>query len=165
LTKGKIDCKENGHKCLYRNLILNVACPEDAVDCCHRVTLANQPDFKEQMPQVKEILSSSGHLVVFLPKFHPECNFIENIWGEAKRVLRNLCDFTLPGLRKNIPVVLENISLSLIRKYHRKAMRFVDAYGKGYSLKLAQFQTKIYKGHRGVPNITEQQLEDEKNDT
>ena len=41
-------------------------------------------DFKEQQNAIQELVLSRGHFCIFLPKFHPELNFIERYWSRAK---------------------------------------------------------------------------------
>ena len=48
----------------------------------------------------------------FLPKFHPELNPIERVWGKAKQYARNNCN-TFEGLKRKISPALESVSLEL----------------------------------------------------
>ena len=51
--------------------------------CCH--WLLNQcEDFQNQKSHIQEIVEEAGHHCIFLPKFHPELNFIERFWGHVK---------------------------------------------------------------------------------
>ena len=45
--------------------------------CCTRKVLQGQPDFLEEKCWMEEVVVGAGHKVIFLPKFHPELNFIE----------------------------------------------------------------------------------------
>ncbi|CAM9185872.1 unnamed protein product [Choristocarpus tenellus] len=38
-----------------------------------------------------------------LPKYHCELNLIEMVWGRAKHHVQAHCDYTLSGMRANIP--------------------------------------------------------------
>ena len=49
-----------------------------------RVFLSEQADFKEQQNAIQELVLSRGHFCIFLPKFHPELNFIERYWSRVK---------------------------------------------------------------------------------
>ena len=42
---------------------------------------------------------SRGHYCIFLPKYHPELNFIERYWSRVKWYARQKCDQTKDGLR------------------------------------------------------------------
>lgn len=50
--------------------------PERAsrTNCCCRRILECQPDFLEQACRLAEAIRKVGHLILFLPKFHPELN-------------------------------------------------------------------------------------------
>jgi len=45
--------------------------------CCLEFLLSEQDDFKEQQNAIQELIISRGHHCIFLPKYHPELNFIE----------------------------------------------------------------------------------------
>ncbi|ORZ41726.1 hypothetical protein BCR44DRAFT_342335 [Catenaria anguillulae PL171] len=47
-------------------------------DCCCRRMLDSQPDFQAQECRLAELIRKHGHLVLFLPKFHPELNRTRN---------------------------------------------------------------------------------------
>lgn len=47
-------------------------------DCCCRRMLDSQPDFQAQECRLAELIRKYGHLVLFLPKFHPELNRTPN---------------------------------------------------------------------------------------
>src|SRR5260364_113944 len=82
-------------------------CEQGRTNCCARMTMANQPDFRAQRGRLEEVIISAGHEVIFYPKFHCELNYIENFWGSAKRYARNHCDYTWEGLKKTVPQALE----------------------------------------------------------
>ncbi|KAA8895915.1 hypothetical protein FN846DRAFT_995097 [Sphaerosporella brunnea] len=71
--------------------------------CCTKWLLARQPDFLEQKCRVQEVIEASGHLCIFLPKFHPELSWIEYYWGQTKRYTRRNCAYDIASLRENIP--------------------------------------------------------------
>lgn len=52
--------------------------------CCCRRVLFEQPDFKDQKPELIELVEKRGHIAYFFPKYHCELNFIEMCWGAAK---------------------------------------------------------------------------------
>ena len=92
-------------------------CDLDAMTCCATHILSLQPDFQEQKSLVQEIIEATGHLCIFLPKFHCELNFIEFFWGAVKKYLREHCDYTYTGLQKNLPEALASVDLMTIRKW------------------------------------------------
>lgn len=59
-------------------------------DCCLRRILFNEPDFSNPTSILERLVTSRGHGFLMLPKFHPELNPIEQCWGKAKRVYREL---------------------------------------------------------------------------
>ncbi|EIN09617.1 hypothetical protein PUNSTDRAFT_43946 [Punctularia strigosozonata HHB-11173 SS5] len=52
-------------------------CPNDNQQCCCRCLLFTQPDFIHVDCLLESICKTQGYHVLFLPKFHPELNFIE----------------------------------------------------------------------------------------
>jgi hypothetical protein len=56
----------------------NPACLNGCQNCA-RGRLAMEPDFKAQKCYVAEVIERHGHLVTFLPKYHPELNPIEYV--------------------------------------------------------------------------------------
>ena len=63
-------------------------CASDTGQCCQRRILFNEPDFKNVPSLVEVHCKARGFEVLFLPKFHPELNFIEMCWGYSKRLYR-----------------------------------------------------------------------------
>ena len=61
------------------------------------------------------------HKVLFLPKFHPELNPIERVWGKAKTYTCTNCDYTFDGLQRMVTPALESVSLNTICKFFRKS--------------------------------------------
>ena len=66
--------------------------------CCARHCLSAEPDFVAQKEWLREIIESRGHKILFLPKYHCELNYIENVWGYMKSVLRRTCDYNFASL-------------------------------------------------------------------
>ena len=80
-------------------------------------------------------IEARGHMCVMLPKFHCECNGIELAWARSKQYTRANCEYTMPGLRKTVPMSYGrgNMSLEFHRKISRKARDYIRGYGAGGS--------------------------------
>jgi len=81
---------------------LRLDCPNEcspSSDCCARKLLSTQPDFIEQRSAIQEVVEKNGHIFDMYPKFHCELNFIERIWGEAKRTTRAECEYSFASLK------------------------------------------------------------------
>jgi len=125
-------------------------------NCCGKHLLESQPDFQQQKTAIHEAVVKRGHIFELYPKFHCECNYIERFWGAAKRAARIQCDYTFKGLKQRVPEILDSIPLVMIKKFCRKAWRYIDAYHLGYKGLEADSQVKLYKSHRKVG--TEQKI-------
>lgn len=112
--------------------------------------LSNQPDFLNQKTIVEEVIQDAGHHVLFIPKYHCELNFIEMNWAKAKRKTRECCDYTFKTLKQNVPLALDQITVSDCRQWARKSRDFMAAYLAGVSSQDAEKQIKLYKSHRKV---------------
>lgn len=92
-------------------------CPPGRVDCCIRRLLYSQPDFRGVTSLLEEHCRNRGFEVLFLPKFHPELNFIEQCWGRAKWSYRQLpASPREDDLERNALKSLDSISLDLMRR-------------------------------------------------
>ena len=92
-------------------------CPPGRVDCCIRRLLYSQPDFLGVTSVLEEHCRNRGFEVLFLPKFHPELNPIEQCWGRAKSKYRELpASSKEEDLRRNALRCLDEIPLDLMRR-------------------------------------------------
>ena len=82
-----------------------------------------------------------GHKVIYLLKFHPELNPIEQAWAKAKKYTRAKCDYTYEGLkRKLIPAAaLDGVLVDDIRKYFRKSRDYDKKSQRIYTNPTAMF--------------------------
>ncbi|KZV78087.1 hypothetical protein EXIGLDRAFT_597416, partial [Exidia glandulosa HHB12029] len=120
--------------------------------CCCRRLLFNQPDFSGVRSLLEDTCEARGFDTIFLPKFHPELNPIEQCWGRAKLKYRvNPPTPHEAEVEANVVDALDSVSLGLIRKYCVRSQRFTDAYHKGLSTEMAVWAGKRYHGHRVVP--------------
>ena len=93
-------------------------------DCCNCV-LGRERDFLEQRSGIEEAYTkynlehNTNHRCIFLPKFHPELNFIERIWGRMKYYVRLHCDNKFDTMVSNINATMDstNLPISMIRRY------------------------------------------------
>jgi hypothetical protein len=123
----------------------------EKLTCCATRILSIQHDFATQKTHLQEVIEAHGHMCIFYPKFHCELNFIESFWGEAKRYCRQHCDYTFKGLKQTISNALDSVNLIKIRRFARRANRYISAYELGLSGKAAIFAVKKYRSHRRVP--------------
>jgi hypothetical protein len=141
---------------------LRMTCKKDCTEgvlrplCCAKKILEHEPDFKEQKSLVQEVIETSGHLCIFLPKFHCELNFIEFFWGATKKWLRDHCDYTFETLKANLPSAMGSVKLKTIRLWEHRMVRWMEAYSSGLSARDSQkqvkdFSSRKYTSHRRVP--------------
>ena len=121
LFKGmKVILEERGFGDQIRNLkreCQKFHCPPGRTDCCTRRMLYSQPDFQGVTSLLEEHCGKHGFDVLFLPKFHPELNFIEQCWGRAKWGYRQLpASSREEDLEKNALKSLDSIPLPLMRR-------------------------------------------------
>ena len=113
--------------------------------CCaiHRLG-AQQSDFRAQESILYAVIDKTRHNWDFLPKFHCELAPIENFWGYARNYTRSNCEYSILALRKTVPLSLDTVPLSSIRKHFRRATHLKQAYT------LAEYAHKKYKSHRRI---------------
>ena len=61
----------------------------------------------------------------------PELNPIERVWSELKRFTKAHCKYSLPSLRKNIPLAYDSVVLDNIRNHFHKVRHFMFGYLEG----------------------------------
>ncbi|CAM9869622.1 unnamed protein product, partial [Choristocarpus tenellus] len=66
--------------------------------------IGNHQNFKVVKPSLEILVESLGGYCLMVPKYRCELNPIEMVWGRTKQYVRGHCDYTLPGMRANIPV-------------------------------------------------------------
>ncbi|CAG8840027.1 46460_t:CDS:2, partial [Gigaspora margarita] len=59
--------------------------------------------------------------------------------GAIKRYSRSYCDYTFKGLKKTVPEAFDSMDIITIRKFARKAWRYMDGYRKGLIPSAAKF--------------------------
>ena len=78
-----------------------------------------------------------------------------------KSYARQYCDYTFKGLKDTIPHALASVDLITIRKFARRAQRYMDAYRKGLTQAQAEFAVKKYRSHRRIPDAVVAELQNE----
>jgi hypothetical protein len=122
-----------------------------------RDLLRCQPDFQGQKEWLEETVTDAGFAIDFYPKYHCEFNYIEMFWGAAKAYARSNCNYDFNHLIQIVPVALNSVSLSKIRKFARKSYRYIDAYrvrgtdGNSLTPKQIEYAVKKYRQHRKIP--------------
>jgi hypothetical protein len=122
-----------------------------------KLLLSAQPDFKNQLEWLEEVVTEGGCSIDFYPKYHCEFNFIEMFWGAAKAWSRANCSFNFNEHVEMVPKALESVSITKIRKFARKSYRYMDAYriknseGNSLTCKQIEYAVKKYRGHRKIP--------------
>ncbi|KZT66821.1 hypothetical protein DAEQUDRAFT_674282 [Daedalea quercina L-15889] len=135
-------------------------CKAPALTCCVRRILYNKPDFRDTESILESHCNQRGFEVLFLPKFHCELNPIEQCWGHAKREYRKFPASSLEAdLERNTITSLDSVSLTSIRRFFIRSLRFMDAYRHGLSGKQAAWAAKTYHGHQVLPNNILDELE------
>jgi hypothetical protein len=71
--------------------------------------------------------------------------------GVAKRYARENCDYSWSSLQRVVPAALESVDTKMIRKFARKAWRYMDLYRNDITGKLAEYAAKKYKSHHCIP--------------
>ncbi len=117
------------------------------IDCCAWRIISLQPDILAQKSALEKTILEAGYKCIFYPKFHCELNFIERYWGVAKRYTCENYNYSWLGLQYIVPAVLESVDTIMIRKFTRKAWRYMDLYKNGITGKLAEYVAKKYKSH------------------
>jgi transposase len=142
-------CKENRWEARYRAIQDGYIQPE----CCAAYVLSNEPDFLEQKEWLTEVVEAAGFEAIFYPKYHPELNFIEMVWGWIKAYHRRTCTYNYNDLKNNLPDTLENkLPLAFVRTAYNHCDRFMSGYMMNIEGPLLDFAMKKYKGHRRFPN-------------
>ena len=130
--------------------------------CCFWNFFRWQRDFMEQKSTVQEMVESAGHMFLLLPKFHPELNWIEMVWGYVKAYVRKeMQEEEYPSLEKAIGHIhdgFDRVDDTLCKRFQRLAFRYVDALRNGATGILADWLVKKYKSHRALPPGWEKEI-------
>ncbi|EJD34753.1 hypothetical protein AURDEDRAFT_75916, partial [Auricularia subglabra TFB-10046 SS5] len=123
---------------------------DDAPSCCMQRMLSRQTDFAEEKSELWKLLHANGCECLFLPKFHPELNPIELLWGWSKRYFRERSTRNFKFACALVPESLDACPLSTIRCFFRRVQRYQDVYRLGQTGLIAEYAVKKYKSHRSI---------------
>jgi hypothetical protein len=86
--------------------------------------------FFEPKPEYKidKITEAAGHQILRTPQYHPELQPIEMCWGVMKNYMAKHCDFTLPKLRKNLPLAFAQVTSKTCQKLIAKTVAEENRY-------------------------------------
>ena len=120
-----------------------------------RKEIATHPDFKNEKTILERFINGRGHAFLFIPKYHCELNAIERCWSQAKRYTQAYCNYSITGLRRNIPESFNAILIENIRNYFRQTRQYMYGYLLGHQAgieleKLVKNFSKQFKSHRCV---------------
>ena len=71
--------EERGFNVSHLKAKCSPVCPFESQNCCMARLLSQQEDFTNQESMLETLIKNSGHLCLFLPKFHCELNPIEMV--------------------------------------------------------------------------------------
>ena len=113
--------------------------------------LSSHEDFATEPSLVEKIASDAGHFATFVPKFHCECNAIEQLWAEAKRETRRRCNYSITALQSHVNPALDAVPINRIGKFYGKAREYVEIYRNGITgVSEVKEALNKYKSHRRV---------------
>ena len=127
-------------------------------NCCQRMLLSIQDDFKGQVCMLAEIAKKNSTVnqhveAIFLPKFHCELNCIEFLWGFMKRRVRSHVSGTISqqDFLRIIKEALVSCPVAMIRRWYRRMWKLVHLYEVGLPITVARYICKKYSSHRKIP--------------
>ena len=118
---------------------------------CGECILGDEVDFKNQKSSLEILFNEYPYQqCLFLPKFHPELNFIERIWGRMKFIFRNEFIHGTGGREGFIQYIKQigDIPNDLISRYFMTSMKYFHAYHVGMDCLEAHSHVKKNKSHR-----------------
>jgi hypothetical protein len=110
--------------------------------CCVFQILDHQPDFMAAKTMVEQAIEGHSEFeIIYYPKFHPELNFIEMYWGNAKR---NINSCRMKEWEGTVVKALDSVTIDTIRAYAGRAFRYMQRYREGLTGVEAEHAMKIY---------------------
>jgi len=139
MKKGKCgDCEVLPPRCTSSGKYFtgfNIQNSDFGIDCCAKRLLSIQDDFSKQKCAIEEAIKNSPngrhHKVMYYPKYHCELNHIEHYWCNCKHHARFECEYSLDGLRKQVPLALASVSNHTILANYHRCQRKIQLYREG----------------------------------
>ena len=127
-------------------------------------------DFIKEPCLLTETINSLGHVALFTPKYHPELNFIERVWGRSKWFLRMFCTYSTKDMLRSIPQALGLLEVEqanesshhrlrgdrfvvpqqLIVKFGRISRDYVRTYATGDCVESTKEQMKLDRERKRI---------------
>jgi hypothetical protein len=86
-------------------------------------------------------------------------NLFTDYWNCTKRFCREVCDYTLQGLVKNLPTAFRVVSSYWVPKAFERSDRYLTLYAmekEALPFAVREFMIKCWKRHRNVPTSIDQ---------
>ena len=116
--------------------------------------LARCQDFREELGAMQSLIQSSGHIVLFTSKGHPEIAGagIEYDWGVSKMFFRRNTNHIARDHEQHVRLALSKVSLHVAKNTARRARSYMRAYTNEYggSHVLIEKFVQIQKCHRNI---------------
>ena len=95
---------------------------------------APAPEFR-----LDHLAMSQGHKILRTPQYHPELQPIEACWAVVKNHMADKCDFTMSGMRKNLPEAFAKVTKTTCSKVIAKVRQREDDYWENDAILDEQF--------------------------
>ena len=143
-------------------------CPFESTGCCMARLLSQQDDFINQVSMLEKVITDTGHLCIFLPKFHCELNPIEMVcihllrdcglitipafqyWGWCKFHYREVSKPNFAAAKQAAAEILDFCPVKVICHFINRSFRFMSAYCLGLSGKAMEWAVRKQRQHRSV---------------
>ena len=92
--------------------------------------------------------------IIFYPKYHPELNFIEMVWGYIKARLRLHCGYDFLTFERQLSEIIDadEIPVSFFAGCQNHCNRYMEGYRIGLEGPLLDFAVKKFSKHRSIPH-------------
>jgi len=93
----------------------------ELLDLCRRH--APKPEFRLDM-----LAAEKGVSILRTPPYHPELQPIETCWAVVKNYMADNCNYTMKGLREQLPNAFEKVTAQTCKKVMAKVVETEDRY-------------------------------------